>query len=672
MPPPAVSHLAPRISFAATAFTFSGPVSRGGAPPDTHSAKEAWSRPSYSPGPWARGPRSALDRQGEERARPFPIIPSSTIKFIMATMETMVQPVPAQVVDEKRAAIFDSEKNVSGSQSDDDSDAKSEEFQGGVQRVRAITSIWGWKTMWLMFSLFYLVSFADALLVSIQGSLNPYITSSFQQHGLLTASNVLSSIISGCCTLTLAKIIDIWGRVEGFLCMVVVVVVSCIMKATCKDMETYVGAHVLYWTGHIGMMYVIDIMLADMTSLRNRMIMIAVNNTPNIASTFAGPKIAELFYKNLNFRWAFGAFAIILVGVCLPVVIALLVLQMRAEKAGLIKKNDSGRTWYQSIWHYTVQFDVAGIILITATFVLILLPFSINAYAPKGWATGYIIAMEVVGVVCGALFYIWESKLAPVQFLPWEYLKERTIIGSCLLYAVMFISCFAWNSYFGSYLQVVHRLSITTAGYVLNSFSLTSYIFSPIFGVLISYTGRYKWVAYIGVPFMLLGTALLIPFRTPDTSVGILVMTQIFVGFGSGLFATCGQLAVQVPITHQEIAVVSAIWGLFGSIGASIGGAIAGGMWTSIIPRELMKRLPEASKDQAHAIFGDMVLQMSFADGTPERDAIVGAYADAQRKMVIVGACFMPLCALAIFLWKNVDLKKLEEEKGKQTKGTVW
>jgi hypothetical protein len=48
--------------------------------------------------------------------------------------------------------------------------------------------------------------------------------------------------------------------------------------------------------------------------------------------------------------------------------------------------------------------------------------------------------MEVLGVACMVFFYIWESKFAPVQFLPWKYLKERTIIGSCLLYAVMFVS----------------------------------------------------------------------------------------------------------------------------------------------------------------------------------------------------------------------------------------
>lgn len=124
-----------------------------------------------------------------------------------------------------------------------------------------------------------------------------------------------------------------------------------------------------------------------------------------------------------------------------------------------------------------------GIVLITASFVLILLPFSIVAYAPKGWSTPYIIAMEVVGVVTLGLFYVWERYIAPVKFLPWKYLKEPTIIGSCLLYGVMFLSIFCWNAYFGSYLQVVNRLSITTSGYVLNAMSLTSAILGPIIGL---------------------------------------------------------------------------------------------------------------------------------------------------------------------------------------------
>ena len=188
----------------------------------------------------------------------------------------------------------------------------------------------------------------------------------------------------------------------------------------------------------------------------------------------------------------------------------------------------------------------------------------------------------------------------------------------------------------------------------------------------ISYFGDYKWTAYVGVPAMLLGTGLLIPFRSPGTHIGLVTLTQVLVGIGSGLFTTCAQVAVMAVVTHQEVAVVLAIWGMFGSIGAALGLAIAGGIWNNTLPHQLMVRLPEEDKDKYMTIFGDLVAQMAYPDGSEGRDAVVGAYGYVQRRMVIAGACLMPLCALSIFVWKNVNLKKLEREKGAQTKGNVW
>lgn len=344
----------------------------------------------------------------------------------------------------------------------------------------------------------------------------------------------------------------------------------------------------------------------------------------------------------------------------------------RAKKAGLIKKVTSDRNVFQSLWFYFVQFDIFGIILLMCAWCLFVLPFSLVTYAPQGWKTPYIIACIVLGLCLFPVFYIWEAKYAPFQFLPWHYLRNPTIIGSCLLYGAMFLSVFCWNGYFNSYLIVVHRQSITNAGYILNAFSLTSSTFSPLIAWWIHHSGNFKWTAATGVPIVLLGTALLIPFRNPSTNPGVLAFTQILVGLGTAFFATCGQLAVMVPVTHQEIAVVNAIWGLFGSFGSSIGYAIAGAMWNNILPGQLLQRLPESSKADYRTIFGSIEVQSSFADGTPERDAVVGAYADVQRKMVITGACFVPLCLACIWVWKNTNIKKLEKEEGKQTKGTVF
>lgn len=202
-----------------------------------------------------------------------------------------------------------------------------------------------------------MVSFVDAIITSIQTSLNPYITSAFGKHGLLASVSVISTILGGSSRLSIAKIIDIWGRNTGFMFMLLILTIGLIMKATCQSVEAYVAAHTLFWVGHIGQGYVIDVMLADMTSLRNRMIMFGINGTPTIASTFAGPRIAQLYYKHLNFRWAFGSWAIILVGFCIPVIAIMLFEQHKASKIGVLPQEGPKRAWWQSVWHYTLELD---------------------------------------------------------------------------------------------------------------------------------------------------------------------------------------------------------------------------------------------------------------------------------------------------------------------------
>ncbi|KAH7013768.1 siderochrome-iron transporter MirB [Ilyonectria destructans] len=544
--------------------------------------------------------------------------------------------------------------------------------QDGVKRVEAITTVWNNQVLIVMFVLLYLVSFTDQLLQSVQGSLVAYITSSFSQHGLLATTSIVATIMGGVCNLTIAKVIDIWGRVEGFLFMLLLVTIGMIMKATSYNVEMYAAAHTLYWVGHLGLGYIITIILADITSLRNRMILFGLNSTPIIATTFAGPKIADLFYTNVNFRWAFGAFLIIQIVFCIPVAIIFLWSKRKAVARGIYPMRVENRTFVESVKYYFVQFDVVGMFLTVFGFSLLLLPFSLVFYAPNGWKTGYIIAMIVLGVVLLAAFAVWEKYFSPVPYIPFKFLKDRTILGACLVYGLMFCSIFCWDTYYYSYLQVVHGLTITTSGYVLNSFSLMSSFLGPFIGIGIRYLGTFKWPSFAMLPFAALGVGLLIKFRTADSDVGYLVMCQLFNGVYSGVWALTAQLAIMASVTHQEIAVSIALFGLFGSIGAAMGYAIAGGLWTNIFPEQLLARLPDDAKDQMATIYGDITVQMSYPVGSDIRNAINDAYSDVQRKMVITGICFIPLCLGCILMWKNINVRKLEEREGKQTKGTVW
>lgn len=185
------------------------------------------------------------------------------------------------------------------------------------------------------------------------------------------------------------------------------------------------------------------------------------------------------------------------------------------------------------------------------------------------------------------------------------------------------------------------------------------------------YWGYPKLLSLAMTPFAVLGTALLIHFRHPGTYVGWLVMCQLFQGIYSGVWAPTGQLAITASVNHQEVAVALALYGLFGSIGASIGEAIAGAMWTNLFYDRLVENLPEASKDLATDIYAKLDTQLLYA-GTPEGEAINLAYGYVMRLMVICGVCFIPLCIASILLWRNINVKRLEEEKGRQMKGCLF
>lgn len=194
------------------------------------------------------------------------------------------------------------------------------------------------------------------MLSAVGDALSPYITSSFSKHGLLANLNIPSRIIGGVVLLPVSKIIDYRGRTEGFVGAVILIVVGMVMKAACQNVETYAAAQVFYWVGKAALNFVLDVFVADITTLRNRMIMFTINGTPTLITTFAGPKIAELFYERSNFRWAFGAWSIILIGSSLPVFAILFIHERKARNAGIVREK-SGRTLAQSAKYYFLHFD---------------------------------------------------------------------------------------------------------------------------------------------------------------------------------------------------------------------------------------------------------------------------------------------------------------------------
>ncbi len=91
--------------------------------------------------------------------------------------------------------------------------------------------------------------FVDAMQQGMSGSLTPYVTSSFARHSLTATTGIMSSLIGGLIKLPLAKVLDIFGRPQGYFVMVWFMVIGLVMMAACQNVQTYAAAQVFYWVG---------------------------------------------------------------------------------------------------------------------------------------------------------------------------------------------------------------------------------------------------------------------------------------------------------------------------------------------------------------------------------------------------------------------------------------
>lgn len=413
------------------------------------------------------------------------------------------------------------------------------------------------------------------------------------------------------------------------------------------------------------MSFSLSIFIADTSALKNRAFALAFLSSPFIATVWIGGPLATAFLDGPGFRWGFGIFAIITPVACAPLLILFAVNYRKAKAAGLMPVRESNRTMRQSLWHYCIEFDIVGIFLLAAGLALFLLPFSLYSYQEDTWKSPMIICMIIFGGLLIIAFALYEKYLAPVTFIPFDLLLDRTVLGACILAAIIFVEFYIWNSYFFSFLQVVNGLSITEATYVSNIYTIGSCLFSLVVGVFIRWTGRFKALAlYFGVPLTILGVGLMIAFRQPNVNIGYVVMCQIFIAFAGGTLVICEQMAVMAATSHQYVAVVLAVEGMFASVGGAIGSTVAGAIWTGVFPARLADLLPADALPDLTLIYGSLEKQMSYPMGSPARDAIMQAYGDAQKSMIIAATAVLSIALVSVAVWRDIKVKDFKQVKG--------
>ncbi|KAJ8104885.1 hypothetical protein OPT61_g10514 [Boeremia exigua] len=313
----------------------------------------------------------------------------------------------------------------------------------GVARIEALNAHTSFANRcWVFFGLF-LVAYAYGLDGSLRGVYQPYATAGFETHSTLSTIGVLRSVIAAAAQPTAAKIADVFGRVEVVLLSILFYVLGTVIEAVGSNVQTFAAGAVFYQVGYTVMIVLIEIIIADITSLRSRLFFSYVPAIPFLINTWVAGDVSSAVLTVTTWRWGVGMWAIIYTACSIPLIAALSWSSFKARKAGAL---DNFKTPYQIYGGKRLaselfwQLDIPGIVLLIAVFGLILTPFTIAGGMSSQWGTAKVITPLVIGILSVPAFIIWERR-APHPMLPFHLLADRAVWGA------LGIACtlnFAW------------------------------------------------------------------------------------------------------------------------------------------------------------------------------------------------------------------------------------
>ncbi|RAL08046.1 MFS general substrate transporter [Aspergillus homomorphus CBS 101889] len=537
----------------------------------------------------------------------------------------------------------------------------------GVQKAEAAALVWTKKAIAITYGWIWVCYFMLALHEYIGSNVLYYAYSNFQSASQVTTAYILATIIGGVLKLPIGKLLGLWGRAEGLIVFLCVYILGMIILAACNGPNSFAAGYVFYWIGYDAIYLILEIYIADTSGLRNRAFAFAFSTTPFICCAFTGSLAANSFVKTSGWRWAYGAFAIVQPFVFAPLIYIFKHYERKAYKQGLLTRVPSGRTTMQSIIHYIHEFDVVGALILMAAFVLFLLPFSLASYGRTQYHNAAFIAQVVIGFCLFFVFAAWEKWVARVHFIPYGHLRDRTVIGACVLAAILYFSFYCWDSYFYNFVMVVYDLDITHAGYLTSIYTVGSCVWSPVFGLWIRQTKEFKYSClFFAVPLMVLGAGLMIHFRGQDADIGYVIMCQIFIAFAGGMLVIGEQMAVMCASTRDNIPIMLSIVSLFTSIGGAIGAAVSAAIYSNTFPEALRKALPASAQADWETLYaGGYLAQMKYAPGTEVREAINFAWGHMEKYEAIAATAVLVLAFPCVIMWRHYSVDK------KQNKGTM-
>jgi EmrB/QacA subfamily drug resistance transporter len=313
----------------------------------------------------------------------------------------------------------------------------------------------------------------------------------------------------------------------------------------------------------------------------------------------------------------------------------------------------------------STPLDYPGIVALSATTTSLVL-FT-DTGGSDGWAAPRTLLLLAALVVSAVVFVLVERR-AVEPIIPLSLFRNRTFVVATALGMAVGLGMFSAVAFMPTFLQMSSGLSAAGSGLLM--LPMTAGIITTIQGSagFIQRTGRYKVFTVAGVA-VILTAVLWMTTLTGDTALWTVGCMFFVLGAGLGLIMQNVVLAAQNAVRADRIGTATSTNNYFREVGATLGVAVFGTLFTSRLAGNLVGALGAHGQQAAQAgITSPDTLTPSAvkAAGEPLRTAIVDAYADS---LAPVFWYLVPILAVALVLALFLKEIPLSEVAGMVARG---
>ena len=429
----------------------------------------------------------------------------------------------------------------------------------------------------------------------------------------------------------------VWGKFADLVnrkllvqLALVIFTVGSILAGLSTNTAMLISCRVLQGLGAGGMTALVQVVMSDILSPRERGRYMGVLGAVTAVPMVAGPLVGGIITDTIGWRWNFY--------VAVPFAIAAIVVLQR--------------TLHLPTRRREVTIDYLGIAFLAGG-VSALLIWVTLAGEQFDWLSATSYALVAASVVLIVAAVVTERRVRE-PLIPPRLFEIRTVVLAVIASAAIGIVLFGTSVFLSQYMQLARGKTPTESGLLTIPMIVGMFSSSTLVGRTITRTGVWKPFMVAGTIVTTVGVAAMgtVRYDTPFVLVGLYML---LIGLGVGAVMQNLVLVVQNTVSVHDMGAASSTVSFFRSLGGSLGVSVMGAILAHRVTSLMTDKMAAAGID--HSLGGgDRTIPQVSELPEPIRTIVESSYGEAIGDMFLVAAPVMLIAIVAVALLPRLEL----------------